>query len=146
MRPYAEVASALRATSSRAEAKARFASSSIAARLGREAPDNLVSLLGFFERPDAVVTADLLGDIAADGPGVTRAEAAALRLPALVIGHAVDHAHPLATAEALASTIPGATLIRIPPKAGQKAAHVAAFRAAVAAFFDRLPAATEPTA
>ena len=146
MRPYAEVADALRATSSRAEAKARFASSSIAARLGREAPDNLASLLGFFDRPDAAVTADLLADIAADGPGVTRAEAAALRLPTLVIGHAVDHAHPLATAEALASTIPGATLIRIPPKAGEKVAHVAAFRAAVAGFLDCLPVAPEPHA
>ena len=143
MRPYAEVAGALRAASSRAEAKARFASSPIAAMLGRDAPDNLASLLGFFDRPDAAVTADLLGDIAADGPGVTRAEAAALRLPTLVIGHAVDHAHPLAKAEALAATIPGATLIRIPPKAGEKAAHLAAFRAAVAAFLDRLPAATE---
>ncbi len=143
MRPYAEVAAALRAAPSRTEARARFASSRIAAMLGRDAPDNLASLLGFFERPDAAVTADLLHDIAADGPGVTRAEAAALRLPTLVIGHAVDHAHPLATAEALASTIPGATLIRIPPKAGEKVAHVAAFRAAVAGFLDRLPAATE---
>ncbi len=77
-------------------------------------------------------------------PGVTRAEAAALRLPTLVIGHGVDHAHPLATAEALASTIPGATLIRIPPKAGEKAAHVAAFRAAVATFLDRFQPRRSP--
>ncbi len=146
MRPYAEVAAALRASPSRAEAKTRFASSPIAARLGREAPDNLASLLGFFDRPDAAVTADLLDDIAADGPGVTRAEAAALRLPTLVIGHAVDHAHPLAIAETLAATIPGATLIRIPPKAGEKAAHIAAFRAAVATFLDHLLVATEPDA
>ena len=146
LQAYAEVAAALRAAPSRAEAGTRFASSPIAARLGREAPDNLASLLGFFDRPDAAVTADLLDDIAADGPGVTRAEAAALRLPTLVIGHAIDHAHPLATAEALASIIPGATLIRIPPKAGEKAAHVAAFRAAVATFLDRLPVATEPHA
>lgn len=146
MRPYAEVAAALRAAPSRAEAKARFASSPIAAMLGRDAPDNLASLFGFFDRPDAAVTADLLDDIAADGPGVTRADAAGLRLPTLVIGHAADHAHPLSTAEALASAIPGATLIRIPPKAGEKAAHIAAFRAAVASFLARLPAATEPHA
>ncbi len=146
MRPYAEVAAALRDAPSRAEAKARFSSSPIAARLGRDAPDNLVSLLGFFDRPDAASTADLLGDIASDGPGVTRAEVALLRLPTLVIGHGIDHAHPLSTAEALASTIPDATLIRIPPKAGEKAAHIAAFRAAVATFLDQLPAATEPTA
>ncbi len=144
MRPYAEVAAALRTAPSPAEAKARFASSPTAVLLGREAPDNLASLLGFFDRPDAAVTADLLDDIAADGHGVTRDEAAALRLPTLVIGHGVDHVHPLATAEALASTIPGATLIRIPPKAGEKAAHVAAFRAAVATFLDRLSARTEP--
>ena len=136
MMPYAEAAAMMRAAPP-AEAKARFAASPTGRRLAREAPDNLASLLGFFDvaRPD--VLADVLADIARDGPGVSRDEAAALTVPTLVIGHDRDLVHPLAHAEALAAVIPGAELARIPPKQGQRAAHVAAFRAAVAAFLDR---------
>ena len=142
MRPYAAVASALRVAPP-AEAKAMFLRSPLADTLAREAPDNLASLLGFFERPDAGLTADLLDDIARDGPGVSRAEVAALHLPTLVIGHGIDHAHPLAMAQDLARIIPGAELVEIPPKATDKAAHVAAFRAAVTRFLQSLP--PEPT-
>ena len=145
MRPYAEVASLLRRHGP-TDAKARFATGVTAGRLAREAPDNLASLLGFFDRPDPAVTADLLGDIASDGPGVSETEAAALRLPVLVIGHGVDHVHPLAGAEALAETIPEARLARIPPKATEKAAHVAGFRAAVADFLAGLTSSPEDRA
>ena len=112
--------------------------------LAREAPDNLASLLGFFERPDPRLTADLLDNIAQDGPGVSPAEVAALNLPTLVIGHGIDHAHPLAMAEALAGLISGAELVEIPPKATDKPAHVAAFRAAVTRFLHNLPLEPNP--
>ena len=135
MRPYAEVADALRRLPP-AEAKAEFEAGETARVLAREAPDNFASLLGFFDRPDPVVTADLLGAIAVDGPGVSRAAAAALQLPTLVIGHDIDHVHPLAVAQDLARMIPGARLAEIPPKATEKAGHIAAFRAAVAGFLD----------
>lgn len=143
MRPYAAVAAALRAAPP-AGAKASFESSDVAAMLRREAPDNLTSLLGFFDRPDPALTADLLDDIARDGPGVTHAEAAALRVPTLVIGHGIDHAHPLAHAAELARTIPDAELVEVPPKATDKAAHVAAVRAAIARFMQHLAAVPEP--
>lgn len=133
MQPYAEVAELLGRLEP-AEAKAHFAAGPTARRLAREAPDNLGSLLGFFDRPDPALTADLLGDIAADGPGVSQAEAARLRIPILVIGHGVDCVHPLALAQALAEAIPGARLATIPPKATDRAGHLAAFRAALAQF------------
>lgn len=137
MAPYAAVAAALRQAPP-ADAKAIFARSPTATLLAREAPDNLASLFGFFDRPDPALTADLLDDIAADGPGVSRTEAAAITVPTLVLGHAVDHAHPLATAVALAEAIPGARFVEIPPKATDKPAHVAAFRAAVTRFLHDL--------
>ncbi len=133
MRPYAEVAAALRALPPDA-ARARFAASDCAAMLSRDAPDNLASLLGFFGRPDPPLTAELLADIAADGPGVTEAEARALDVPTLVIGHGVDHAHPVAFARALAATLPRARLVEIAPKATDRARHRDEFRAAVADF------------
>ena len=133
MRPYGEVAALMR-RHKREAARAAFAQSKTAEALRRDAPDNFASLLKFFDRPDLAVTADLLGAIAEDGPGVTRAEAAALKLPTLVIGHGVDHAHPLATARRLAATIPGARLVEIAPKATDKARHVAEFRSALGAF------------
>ena len=136
MRPYAEVAAAMRAFEP-AEARARFASSPTGRRLARDAPGNLASLLGFCDAPDAAALADILGDIAADGPGVSRAEAAALAVPTLVIGHSDDPVHPLAYAEELAAVIPGATLARIAPDAGDRPGHVAGFRAAVADFLER---------
>jgi pimeloyl-ACP methyl ester carboxylesterase len=139
MRPYGEVAALMR-THSRDTAREAFAHSETAETLLRDAPDNLASLLKFFDRPDLAVTADLLGDIAADGPGVTEAEAAALTVPTLVIGHGVDHAHPLAYAERLASTIPGARLVEIAPKATDKTRHITEFRSALDAFLrDTLP-------
>jgi pimeloyl-ACP methyl ester carboxylesterase len=138
MRPYAEVSDALRAAPP-AEAKAAFAAGETARLLAREAPDNLASLLGFFDRPAPSVTADLLGQIARDGPGLSREAAASLRLPTLVLGNAEDFAHPLIYARTLAEIIPGAQFIELPPKASRKAAHVAAFRASVAAFLNALP-------
>jgi pimeloyl-ACP methyl ester carboxylesterase len=138
MRPYAEVSDALRAAPP-AAAKAAFAATETALMLAREAPDNLASLLGFFDRPDSAVTADLLGQIARDGPGVSIEAAASLRLPTLVLGNAEDHAHPLAYARALADIIPGAQCVALPPKGSRKTEHLAAFRASVAAFLQALP-------
>lgn len=138
LRPYAEVAAALRSARP-AEARARFGASATARHLARHAPDNLASLLGFFDAPDPATLAELLGDIAADGPGVSRAEAAALRLPTLVIGQEEDEVHPLATAREIAATIPGAILACVAPKGRDRAAHAAGCRAAVADFLRRFP-------
>jgi sugar phosphate isomerase/epimerase/pimeloyl-ACP methyl ester carboxylesterase len=137
MRPFAEVAALLRRLPP-AEAREAFAASPTAEFLASAAPDNLASLLGFFDRARPGVTADLLAAIAADGPGVRADEAAALRVPTLVIGHAADAVHPLADAAALAAAIPGAWLAEVTPKAADRAAHAADVRRAISAFLDEV--------
>jgi pimeloyl-ACP methyl ester carboxylesterase len=134
MAPYAEVAALLETP----DGLATFDASETAAMLAREAPANLTSLRGFFTRPDARVTAALLARVAADGPGVTRAEATVIGVPTLVIGHGRDAVHTLAYAETLAATIPGAELARITPKATDAQAHADEFRAALRRFLASL--------
>ena len=67
------------------------------ATLAREAPDNLASLLGFFERAPQAVTASLLQAISADGPGISEADLGRLATAGAGACHAVsDAVHPLA--------------------------------------------------
>jgi pimeloyl-ACP methyl ester carboxylesterase len=137
LRPNAEVG-ALLATHDPAEARARFAAGATARALAAAAPDNLASLLGFFDRHPVEVTARLLSDIAADGPGITRADLAALRIPTLICATDEDAIHPVPLARELAAAIPGARLVLLPPKGRDKAAHLAALHAAIAAFLEDL--------
>ncbi|MDK4742698.1 alpha/beta hydrolase [Rhizobium sp. CNPSo 3464] len=117
-----------------AEARERFAGSEIGMRIRANAPDNFASLLGYFDRPNAVAFASVLADIAADGTGVTEAETAALTIPTLVIGNEQDAIHPLACARTLADTIPGASFVEVTPKAADKARHFAEVQDAIATF------------
>ncbi|MBZ9738971.1 MULTISPECIES: alpha/beta fold hydrolase [unclassified Mesorhizobium] len=119
------------------EARAAFTSSATAARFRDEAPDNLASLLGFFARENPDVFAEVMQAIANDGPGVTRAEAAGLAIPTLVIGSGIDLVHPLATARELAEVIPGAAFVEVTPKATDKNSHFAEIHAAIGGFLDR---------
>lgn len=120
------------------EALRRFDASPLAARLAREAPDNLASLRSFFAREPIAVTRSLLGAIAADGPGISREQIAAIRIPALVIGHTHDAIHPLAMAEELTALVPTARLAAITAKALDPAAYRAGFRAALSAFLKEM--------
>jgi pimeloyl-ACP methyl ester carboxylesterase len=122
MRPFAEVADLLGELPP-AEALARFDASATAQHLRAVAPDNLASLRGFFTRPNPSVTAALLSRIAADGPGVTEAQAELIAVPALIIGNAMDAVHPEAYAERLAAVLPRATLTSVTPKALDRAAY-----------------------
>lgn len=122
-----------------ATALAMFEATPLRERLGREAPDNLASLRGFFSREPRAVTAALLSRISADGTGVTPAQVAALRVPTLVIGHGRDAIHPLGDARTLAAMIPGAHLAEITPKALDKARYIADFRNALDGFLDTIP-------
>ena len=116
------------------KARMLFEASDTARDLAAGAPDNLASLRGFFSREPQAVTAALLARISADGPGISRADIAALRIPTLVIGTEVDAIHPLGHAETLAALIPGARLARITPKALDKPRYVQDFRATLAQF------------
>ncbi len=67
MRPFAEIAELLARHDPQA-ARDAFDRSETAARAGREAPDNLASLRGFFDRPEPATTAALLSSIARRRP------------------------------------------------------------------------------
>lgn len=116
------------------EARALFAGSEIGRRIKTDAPDNFASLLGYFDRPDAVAFADVLADIAADGPDVSQAAAAALAIPTLIIGNQQDAIHPLSHAQVLADTIPGASFVEVTPKAADKLRHFAEVQDAITRF------------
>ncbi|NTJ67711.1 alpha/beta hydrolase [Agrobacterium rhizogenes] len=116
------------------EAKRRFVSSEIGRRIASEAPDNFSSLLGYFDRPDAAAFASVLADIAADGPDVPQAAAAALAVPTLIIGNQHDAIHPLSRAQALANVIPGAGFVEVTAKAIDKNRHFAEVQDAIAHF------------
>lgn len=133
MQPIREVAELIKSHPLR-EARAIFEASETADRLRSEAPDNLASLQGYFDRPDIIAFADVLADIAADATGVSEADAARIRLPTLVIGNRMDAIHPMQTAESLANAIPEARFIEAPAKATDPAAHSAAVRTAIRHF------------
>jgi pimeloyl-ACP methyl ester carboxylesterase len=117
-------------------AKAVFAESQTAARFRREAPDNLVSLLDYFDRPDAAQFAEVLADIAADGPGVSVDDAAALTVPTLIIGNALDAVHPLSAAHTLAAAIPGAVFAEVSPKSLDSGRHFAELHTQITSFLN----------
>lgn len=133
MRPISEVASLILDHGPEG-AKAIFAASQTAARFKREAPDNLASLLGYFDRPDAAQFAEVLADIAADGPGVSADDAAALAMPVLVIGNALDAVHPLSAANTLATAIPGAVFAEVFPKSLDGSRHLSELHAQITPF------------
>ncbi|WP_051329138.1 alpha/beta fold hydrolase [Geminicoccus roseus] len=127
------------------EAQRRFEASDTARHLAAAAPDNLASLRGFFARAPQPVTAALLRQVSADGPGVPAAALAALGLPTLVLGHGRDEVHPFGHAVALAQLIPKARLTEITPKVADRSLYTREFRAALAGFLDRLAATATST-
>ena len=137
MRPNAEVGRLL-ATLPADAARAAFQASRTRAHLAEHAPDNLTSLMGFFDRVPQDVTAALLQKISADGPGVSEAELRAVAVPTLVIGHGRDLVHPLSHAEALAALIPGSRLVTITSKADDRARYLADFNHALGVFLKDL--------
>lgn len=133
--PIREITALLRSHSF-ADGQTLFARSATAERLRMDAPDNLASLLGYFERPDALAFADVLDDIASDGTGVLQEDAAKLAVPALVLGNRQDAIHPLAVAQVLADTLPNAHFLEVPAKAADAEAHFAAIRTVIRQFLD----------
>ncbi|RWM40817.1 alpha/beta hydrolase [Mesorhizobium sp.] len=133
MQPIAEVAELILAHGTD-KGRTIFAQSETATRLYREAPDNLSSLLGYFDRPDAKAFAQVLANIASDGPGVSEHDAARLDIPALVIGNEIDAVHPLSTAYALAAAMPNAIFAEVTPKARDSAKHFGELHEQISSF------------
>ena len=137
MAPNAEVG-ALLARHSAAEARAIFRQSTTSQSLAKDAPDNLASLMGFFNRPDQAATARLLTAISADGPGITVDDLRALRVPTLICATEEDAIHPAAHAQALADFIAQARLRHLPAKGRDKPAHLAALATAITQFLKEI--------
>jgi pimeloyl-ACP methyl ester carboxylesterase len=116
------------------QAREHFASSDMALALKQNAPDNLASLLGYFERDNATAFAAVLAGIASDGPDVSKADAVSLSIPTLIIGNQMDAIHPLKMAVELAATIPDAQFVEVAPKAADKALHFAQTQDAISQF------------
>ena len=135
--PHREIA-ALMAAHGPEQARRLFETSDTARIVAAESPDNLASLLGFFDRHPIEQTQALLAAIGADGPGVDRSQIATMEMPALVIGTTRDFVHPFYMAEELASLIPGATLARIVAKSDNRDDHVAGFRHALRTFLEEI--------
>jgi pimeloyl-ACP methyl ester carboxylesterase len=133
MRPNLEVGELL-ARLAPAEAQAAFVKSETYRLLSAEAPDNLASLLGFFEREPLAVTSVLLRAISLDGPGINKTGLRKMNVPTLLLATDQDAIHPLALAEELAALIPGAMLRTLTPKGVDKPAYLADFHAALTAF------------
>jgi pimeloyl-ACP methyl ester carboxylesterase len=139
MRPFAKVAEFLLSSDGPEKALARFDASSIAALLSKEAPDNLASLRRFFTHPEPLAIATLLSAISSDGPGVSEAEVASLKIPALVIGNSLDAVHPLEFAQKLSNSIPMARLVEVTSKSFDRTRHVKEVHAALNTFFANKP-------
>ena len=133
LHPIAEMAGLL-ARLPPPDAAEAFRAGATGQRMAQHSPDNLASILGYADRPDAAAFAEVLRDIAAGHPGVSGAEVAALRLQCLIVGTDDDIIHPLFCAEALARSIPKARLLKVTPKSAGRDVHHAEVRAAVAAF------------
>ena len=137
MGPNAEVGRLL-STQPANVARQAFVAGDTHARLAAEAPDNLKSLLGFFDRQPVAVTGRLLAAISADGPGISETDLGRLGVPTLVMATGHDVIHPLAHAAHLDRLIPNATLVELTPKGVDRPAHVAEFHAALSGFLKDL--------
>ncbi|MEY4749623.1 MAG: hypothetical protein RIQ60_1837 [Pseudomonadota bacterium] len=116
------------------EGARQFEGSPRLARIEQVAPDNARSLRWFFTRARPDTTVALLSRIPRQWPGFTLVQLQQIGAPTLVIGNDQDDAHPLAHARRLADMLPRARLVQITSKSLDRAAHVAEFRAALAAF------------
>jgi pimeloyl-ACP methyl ester carboxylesterase len=121
-----------------AEALSRFLASPTTAILEREAPDNLASLIKFFDGTRASENQALLSAIANDGPGLSRNSIAGLECRTLVIGHARDAIHPLEMARDIANLIPRAQFVEITPKADSPENYRKDFQGALRRFMTEI--------
>ena len=117
---------------------ADFDRTALAQTLAATAPDNLASLRGFFDRNPVPITAALLRQISADGPGVTETDLAALTIPVLIVACMDDVVHPVSHAQRLETLVPGSRLVMVPSKGQSVAGHRAGVQTAIAAFLKGL--------
>lgn len=110
--------------------------------LAKRFPDTAASLRGQITEPRAVDAVARLERLPRDRPVAALRDAAAIRVPALVLAHDQDPIHPLAFGVALARTVPGARLVRLTPKAVDRSRHAAEVQHALAGFLEPYRRAT----
>jgi len=110
------------------EARQMFCSTPIYAQLQRSAPDNLASLLSFFDRPDANQFGHVLCAISNDGPGIDESLLHNWQTPTLVLATPDDLVHPVELADELADKLNAGPVVQRPAKHNNKALYVQEFR------------------
>ena len=118
------------------QARQVFSATQTCKELERNAPDNLASLLSFFDRPDARDFAQVLCAVSNDGPGITREATENWQIPTLVLATPDDHVHPIALAEQLAERLNAGAIVTLPAKHNNKTRYVQAFRQHLTDFLD----------
>ncbi len=104
-----------------------FKRSDMYALLKSTSPDNLRSLMSFFDRPDASRFAQILKTISLDGPGVEAHQLNSWLLPTIILATEDDHVHPVALADLLADTLGVHKVLQLTPKHTDKAAYLRDF-------------------
>lgn len=99
-------------------------------------PDVTAGIIGQFSQEDAFARRDRLSGIPRDAPIRNWHEVEELRIPALVIGNDSDVVHPWSFAEAWASHLPSAQLVKVPPRPIDFPAHALAVRKHLEVFLE----------
>jgi pimeloyl-ACP methyl ester carboxylesterase len=118
------------------EAREIFSNTKTYSQLQRSAPDNLASLLSFFDRPDAAAFGHVLCAISNDGPGIDESLLHNWQTPTVVLATPDDHVHPIELADELAEALNAGPVIQLPAKHNNKAAYQHEFRQQLTDFLD----------
>jgi pimeloyl-ACP methyl ester carboxylesterase len=103
-------------------------------------PDTAQSLRGQLTNERAVTAVARLEWLPADRPLADLRDAAAIRVPVLVLAHRQDPIHRFAFGEVLARTIPGARLVELTPKSIARERHAAEVQGCLEAFLSQFTA------
>jgi pimeloyl-ACP methyl ester carboxylesterase len=108
--------------------------------LRASSPDTAYSLRGQLTNERAVDAVERLERLPVDRPLAALRDAAAIRVPTLVLAHRQDPIHRFAFGEALARAIPGARLVELTPKSVARERHAAEVQGCLEAFLSRFVA------
>jgi pimeloyl-ACP methyl ester carboxylesterase len=107
-------------------------------------PDTAQSLRGQIIEPRAVAALARLERLPRDRPIAHLRQAAAIRVPTLVLAHGQDPVHPLQFGLAVARTIRDAWFVRLTPKSVDRQRHTAEVQRALTDFMERFRHAAAP--
>ncbi len=118
------------------EARQIFSGTETYSQLQRSSPDNLASLLSFFDRPDALEFGHVLCSISNDGPEIDELLLHNWQTPTLVLSTPDDHVHPVELADELAERLNARPVVSLPAKHNNKSRYVQEFKQHLTDFLD----------